>query len=257
MTELELSAAETAGNQAKATLVDLNRQEGQQRLALNQALGLPPATPVALQQGLALPTHLEAPSEQAILSGLEDRRLDLVALRKGYESQEATVRKAVRQQFPKISIGLSEERDTGNTVTTGLGVTVGLPIFDRNQGAIAQEEATRQQLLDEYIARIFESRAEIARLLDNARGIEEQIRIAQDAQPGLQRLVDTYRVAVEQGQADVLSYYTAWNDLTAKRLEVVSFRQQLAETQVALEIAAGAYRLSALVQPAARLQHMR
>ena len=37
--------------------------------------------------------------------------------------------------------------------------------------------------------------------------------------PGLQRLADTYRQAVAQGQADVLSYYTAWNDLTPKRLD--------------------------------------
>ena len=64
--------------------------------------------------------------------------------------------------------------------------------------------------------------------------------------------MDTYRLALDQGQADVLSYYTAWNDLTAKRLEVVTFKQQLAETQIALEIAAGVYQLSALEPPAAQ-----
>ncbi len=75
--------------------------------------------------------------------------------------------------------------------------------------------------------------------------------MALEAEPGLQRLVDTYRQAVAQGQADVLSYYTAWNDLTAKRLEVLSLKQQLAQTRAALEIAAGVFDLSAITHPAA------
>jgi cobalt-zinc-cadmium efflux system outer membrane protein len=250
MTALDLAAAEAAANQARSSLVSLTAQARQQRLALNAALGLPADARVKLQKGAALPDRIETPTKEQILSGLDERRLDLVALRRGYESQEAALRKAVLEQFPAISIGFNGARDTSNVITAGLGVTVGLPVFDRNQGAIAQETATRQKLFDEYVNRVFEARAEIARLLDNLQGIEEQLQVAQQAEPGLQRLVDTYRQAVAQGQADVLSYYTAWNDLTAKRLGVLTLRQQLADTQTALEIAAGVYRLSALTQSA-------
>jgi outer membrane protein TolC len=51
MTELDLSAAQTAGNQAQADWIDLQSQVRQQSLALNKALGLPPETPISLQQG--------------------------------------------------------------------------------------------------------------------------------------------------------------------------------------------------------------
>ena len=246
MTELDLSAAENAGNQAQANLADLQKQLRQQRLVFNQALGLPPQTAIPLQQGIALPSHVEFPAEQDILSGLDQRRLDLMALRKGYESQEATVRVAILEQFPKINIGLSSARDTSNVITMPFSVSVDLPIFDRNQAAIAQERATRQQLYDEYIHRIFEARSEIAKLIANADSIEEQLRVAEAAVPTLQRLVDTYRLALDRGQADVLSYYTAWNNLTAKRLEIVALKQQLIETQIAFEIAAGVYDLRSI-----------
>lgn len=250
MTALDLAAAEAAANQAGARLVSLTAQVRQRRLALNAALGLPPETQVPLQKGLVLPDSLQAPTGQQILAGLEQRRLDLVALRRGYESQEATLRQAVLEQFPSIGIGLNTARDTSNVITAGVGVSVSLPLFDRNQGAVAREKATRRRLFDEYVNRIFEARAQVARLLDYARGVEEQIRVARQAEPGLQKLTDTYRQAVAQGQADVLSYYTAWNDLTAKRLEVLSLEQQLAQTRAALEIAAGVYDLKDITEPA-------
>jgi len=246
MSALDLAAAETANNEAQASLVEIRKQLRQGQLMLNQALGEPPQTVMPLRKDITLPSHLELPAEQDILSGLEERRLDLAGLREGYESQEADVRVAILGQFPKINLGVSQARDTGNVVSLPMTVTIDLPIFDRNQGVIAEERATRRQLYDEYVNRIFETRSEIASLFANAGFTEQQLRVAQAALPSLQRLVDTYRLAVGQGQADVLSYYTAWNDLTAKRLQIVTLKQQLVETRIALEIAAGVYELGVL-----------
>jgi cobalt-zinc-cadmium efflux system outer membrane protein len=254
MTGLDLSAAETASNQAQADWIGLQDQVRQQSLALNRALGLPPGTPISLQQGTVLPSRLDLPPEQDVLSGLEERRLDLVALRKGYESQEAAVRVAVLEQFPKINIGVSQARDTSDVITLPFAVSVDLPVFDRNQATIARERATRQLLYDEYIRRVFEARSEIAKLLANAVGIEAQLCVAEAAVPSLERLVDTYRKALDQGQADVLVYYTAWNDLTTKRSKIVTLKQQLAETRIALEIAAGVYELRSLGHTPAAVQ---
>ena len=61
-------------------------------------------------------------------------------------------------QFPKVSLGFNRANDTSNVHTFGFGVTVDLPIFDHNQGAIATAKATRQQLYDEYVDRLFTAR---------------------------------------------------------------------------------------------------
>jgi len=246
MTGLDLSAAEVAGNQSQADWIDFQGQVRQKGLELNRALGLPPETPISLQQGTVLPSRLELPPEQEVVSGLEERRLDLVALRKGYESQEDAVRVAILEQFPKINIGLSQARDTSDVITLPFSVSVDLPVFDRNQAAIALERASRQRLYDEYVSRVFEARSEIAKLLANAAAIEEQLRVAEEAVPSLERLVDTYRQALDQGQADVLVYYSVWNDLATQRSKIVTLKQQLVETRIALEIAAGVYDLGLL-----------
>jgi hypothetical protein len=57
--------------------------------------------------------------------------------------------------------------------------------------------------------------------------------------PALQRLAKTYKTAVDHRNADILSYYTAVNDLNQKRIEVLGFKRQLMDNKIALEIAAG------------------
>lgn len=241
VTELERAAAEAASNQAQANLLAVQRQTALQRLELNRLIGLPADTPIKLKPGIARAAPWEDFAPESFLRELENRRLDLVALRRGYESQEATVRAAVLAQFPRLNLGVNRARDSGNVGTRGGAAALELPVFDRNQGGIALERATRRQLFDEYTARVFEARAEIARLLTEARTFQQELETARAAEPGLERLVTTYRQAVNAGQADVLSYYTAWNNLTQKRIEVLGFEQQLMQSRIALELASGRY----------------
>jgi len=243
MTLLDQAAAETASNQAHTNLIGLQRLTEQGRLALNRLLGLAPDQVIKLAADIPLPSHLDLPPAGQLLDGLEQRRLDLLALQQGYASQEASLRASILAQFPRINFGINRARDTSNVGTIGPGLNIELPVFDRNQGVIAQERATRRKLFDEYASRIFEAHAEIARLLADAHWLNTQIATTRAAQPGLERLLTSYRAAVNAGQADILGYYTAWNDLTGTQIEVLALQQQLVETRIALELASGRYRI--------------
>jgi outer membrane protein TolC len=240
-TLLDSAAADAAGQKAHADALGAHRDLQQQELMLNQALGLPPHANVPIQDIGVLPSRLELPSEDELLKGLEDRRLDLLALRRGYDSQEQTLRVAVLSQFPKIVLGFHQASDTTNVHTTGFGVTIDLPIFDRGQGAIAIETATRQRLFDEYATRIFEARSAIVQSLADIGSLNEQIAAAEAAMPSLERLVNTYELALGQHNMDVLSYYTAINDLAQKKIDLLKLKQQLMDNKIAIELAAGTY----------------
>jgi len=240
-TVLDLAAAQAASDDAHTAALQAERDVNHQRLALLRAIGLPPDAQVRLSPDLALPSRLAIPSRQDLLSGLEDRRLDLVALRKGYQSQEETLRAAVLAQFPKINIGFNKARDNTNVHSLGFGITVDLPIFDQNQGVIAAEKATRQRLFDEYAQRVYEANSDVATALDDIDAIQIQIDAGEASVLSLQRLVDTYRSALQRGNVDVLSYYTAVGNLEQKRSAVLKLKQQLIENQIALELATGEY----------------
>jgi len=243
MTAKELSAAESASRQAYTTLLDLRKQAEQQRFQLNRLLGLPPQSPVRLSDRIELPVSFKPPRAQEVLADLEQRRLDLVALRHGYDSQEAAVRAAVLNQFPRLSIGPTFGRDVENVDTVGFGLAVDLPIFNRNRGGIAVEQATRQKLFDEYMNRVFETQSDVHMLLSRIRFLNEEIAAAQQAEPELQKLEENYRAALSTGRVDILTYYGAWDNLTANRMKLITLKGQLAEAIVALESATGRYRI--------------
>jgi outer membrane protein TolC len=194
-----------------------------------------------LEQNIEPPSAKSIPAAAQFIEGIEKRRLDLLALESGYRGQEARLRAAILQQFPKINIGFLRAGDNTNVITAGFGVTIDLPLFDRNQGAIAVEDATRAKLFDEYVARLFEARGEITRILADMKSLRRQIEAAETSIPILQNVVDSYRLALLQGNADILTYYNARADLTTKRLELVDLKRQLADMYVAFEIAAGSY----------------
>ena len=113
-TVLDLAAVEASSQDSRATTLSLEQDFEHQRLGLNKILGVEPETHVRLRSGLTLPTHLEPPDEADLLANIESRRLDLLGLRQGYQSQDATVRAAILAQFPKLSLAFTR---AGRTVT--------------------------------------------------------------------------------------------------------------------------------------------
>jgi len=241
MTELNLSAAEAASNQAHSQSLALQREATRQRFQLLRVIGLSEDAPLTLEQDVGAPARFVPPPVDSLVEGIQRRRLDLVALKRGYAAQEERVRAAILAQFPGIQLGMNRAIDTGNLISSGAGISISFPLFDRNRGQIALERATRQSLFDEYTSRVYEALSDIATLHATILAINEQIAAAEKTIPSMERLVDTYRSAVRERQADILSYYTAWNELTTKRIELLSLRQELIEARFALEIAAGFY----------------
>ena len=238
---IDLSAAQASQADARATLLALEQELDRQRLDLKKTVGVSPETKLPVESDVSLPTEVAPPSQTELLADLENRRLDLIGLRQGYQSQEQTVRAAVLAQFPKVVLGFSRVSDVTNVHSMGFGVTIDLPLFDRNQGNIAIETATRQKLFDEYETRVFEARSDIATAISDIRSLNRQIAEAQEAIPVLQHLVEIAKEASDQGAADVLGYFQAKTNLNQKSLQTIKLQQQLIDSKIALELASGRY----------------
>ena len=199
-TVLDLAAVASASRDSRATMLALEQEFEKQRLGLNKILGAEPETKIELRAGLILPSRLAPPDQHDLLDNVESWRLDLLGLRQGLESQDATVRAAVLAQFPKLSVGFSKASDTTNVHTTGFAVAIA-----------------------------------------DIRSLNRQIAAAEEALPLLEKLVSSAQSAVEQRNADVLSYYTARSNLLQKRIQLIKLKEQLLEAHTALEIASGRY----------------
>ena len=240
MTTSDLAAATEAWSAAQDARFALEQELVAQRLALNLALGQPADQPVLLKAGSGFPELPPGTDNAAsLLDGLEKRRLDLVALTLGYQSAEASLRAAVKAQFPKIGLSFGKGRDTSDVHMRSFGVTVDLPFFDRNQGQIALGTATRQQLFDEYVARVAEARAEVVRILSDLAILRTQLQTLDAGLPELERLVAALDQAMQTRNTDAAAWRDAHGTLHARRAEQAKMRQDILELGVALEIATG------------------
>lgn len=241
-----LAGARIASRQADARLLDLRKQADQQQLRLKRLLGLPADAPLQLAPDLALPSRVELPDDATLRQGLEERRLDLLALRRGYASQEAAVRAAILEQFPKIVLGPTLSRDSDGLRTVGFTVSIDLPLFNRNRGRIAEARATRQLLFDEYANRVFAARGDIASLRNGLEFVNRQLAATATAAAQSRQQLQRYRTALADGRIDALAYQAAWNEASDLQMRQLELQGTLAKGLVALQLATGCY---ALPQP--------
>ncbi|MEJ2344973.1 MAG: TolC family protein [Gammaproteobacteria bacterium] len=200
--------------------------------ALNALLGLAPETPLKF---VPLPP-LRFPSVRAMTRAertLAQRRPDLLALRAGYESQEARVRAAILAQFPAVSIGLTRARDTSDVHTTGLGVTLNLPFLNGNRGQIAVQRATRTQLRQRYQARLDRSRSDLALLRTRQALVDAHHDELAARLPALRRMVADARQAYRAGNIPALTYLNMETTLLNKRIELYDLEETLWSIRVA------------------------
>src|SRR5579875_3090601 len=155
-----LNAASDVANQ----LADAQRQLHQSEHDLHDLLGLDASVPLHLT-GAPFSVDPGEAEVQRALAAMTRRRPDLLALQAGYESQQEKLRAAILAQFPAITVGFVKARDNSNIASTGFSIGLSLPLFDGNRGNIAVERATRQQLHDDYAARLLTDRNDIRRLL--------------------------------------------------------------------------------------------
>lgn len=188
------AALATAHHDATKAREELNALLGlQSEVRLDLTPGSPPADPAD--------TALDAAT-----TTLPERRPDLLALRAGYEAQDANLRKAILMQFPVLNLGFSHASDTSAVITNGVAATLTIPIFNRGRGEIAVQSATREQLRAEYQARLAQTVADAAaarRERETSRaliaGLESQL-------PGLLAMAAKAESAYRRGDIDSAAF---------------------------------------------------
>lgn len=228
-----------AGSDAQKTLDDFERAQQTRRRDLNLLLGLDPSVKLQLADEATVPA-IDVDAVRAQLPDLASRRPDLIALQLGYRAQEEKVWGAVLAQFPLFSIGPSYGRDSSNVRTFGPQLTMDLPVFDRNQGNVAQERATREQLHAEFEARLVAAKGEVEAMLADQALLQKQLQTKSALLAQMEPMASRVQSAFQQGDIDERSYVDLIASRNAKQQEILALRLVLLEQQVALATLVGA-----------------
>jgi cobalt-zinc-cadmium efflux system outer membrane protein len=150
----DVTQAHLALDRTRLSLREAYKQLVGAREQLAEALGLPVGALEGAELSFdgfhrfPLATDLPAPAvqRQALLS-----RPDLLGLLAEYAGSQSALQLEIAKQYPDIQLGPGYEFDQGDHKWS-LGVSVSLPVFNRNQGPVAEAEARRTETAARFSA---------------------------------------------------------------------------------------------------------
>jgi outer membrane protein TolC len=141
----ELTQARVAADSTRLAWRDSERQSAEARAQLAQAIGVP----VRALDGLdfsfdslhAIPAEVDSAEvrRQALLN-----RADLLGALAEYAASQSALQLEIAKQYPDVHLSPGYEYDQGDNKWS-LGLAVTLPVFNHNQGAIAEAQARRAE----------------------------------------------------------------------------------------------------------------
>lgn len=223
----------TAASDVDRQLTDARSSLATAEHDLRELLGLAADEPLVLvgDGDVAVPDRAAI---DGAMDALPRRRPDLRALAAGYAAEDDRLRAAILGQFPALNVGLTKTRDNSNISSNGFALSVSLPLFDRNQGAVRIEQATREQLHAEYEQRLLGTRTDVARLLAAESILSEREQTLAPYAADLEAKVAHATDAYTRGVLDWTVYLALRQSALAASTELITLRETLAETRIGL-----------------------
>lgn len=237
-TQLEMNVAAAAAGRARAQRLGAERRLRQARTELAAAVNAPPGEEVDAAGGLP-PWGPAGPSEDAFVARALAQRADLEALRHQRRAAEAEVALAGALAVPDPSFGVSYERSPGDKRLL-FGVSIALPLWNRNQGgrAVAQALRTRATIGEDAARRAVERDTRSAYAVyalgrDTVQGFDR------DVVDKLGENLDLARESFRAGKISLLEFNAVRRDLIDTQLAYLDALTELIEGRFALELAVG------------------
>lgn len=235
----EVSLSQVALLDAQGRALALARELRSAKLQLNALVGLSPEIELALAPAAPRGNCRPPDSPTTLSARARTTRLDLIALRDGYQAQEAQVHVATRAALPLPQLELNRDRDSGAIWTTGVAATLTLPLWNRGRGDIAVAQASRDQLRAEYLARLHQTSADIAALCTDLDALDRERDGLASELPALREAGARLAIASRDGGVSRANFEAVRAALLNQELAMLGIDQARSEAQVALETAVG------------------
>jgi len=228
--------------QAAAALDEAERLQGEARVRLATAVGVP----VRAFDGLDLtlpfdnrPSELDRSADDLRREALLERA-DVLAALADYAASQSALQLEIARQYPDLRIGPGYEYDQGLNKWAVIGVSLELPVLNRNQGPIGEAVARRTEVAARFTALQASVIDELDRALADRTAAQNALDRSESLFEAEKRRRRSTTQAFEAGAVDRLTLLSA--DVTAIQAEQVHL-----DAQIRLQQAIGD--LEAAVQP--------
>lgn len=238
-TQVELNLARSTAGQAERTLRLAEAADASARSRLAEAIGASAGeVPVPVGQ-LDFPTG-EVAEPGTLLELALKNRADLEALRRETESSRRAIQLSRSLSIPNLRLGAFYDKEEGTDEIKGMALAIPIPLFNRNQGGIAEARAEVDRLSAEGSAAELAIRREVMEALATYRAAHQTAVSLRDLVVGtLEENLSLLRRALDAGKigaSDVLVFRREFVEGQRQFIEAL-FEAQAA--RIALDLATG------------------
>lgn len=235
ISQSDVAVTRIAVARAESQAAEARQQLPAARQHVAQALGLPVgALPEkGFSSAPSAPTLTYARLADARRIALQNRS-DVRAALARYAASEAALSEELARQYPDVHLGPGYQWDQGADKWS-LALTFELPVFNRNQGPIAEAVAHRREAAAEFLAVQAGVIAEIEGAAAEQTAAADRLTRLDRIQQELQRQLSSLKARLAAGAADQLEVRTAELDLSTDALTRLDAETQAAATAGRLE----------------------
>ncbi|ODT89988.1 MAG: transporter, partial [Rhodanobacter sp. SCN 67-45] len=233
----DLTSARIALQQITVAVDEAHKQQAEHRAALAGALGLPVAALDSMTPELSaferVPTLDALPSSQAQRQALLQRP-DLQAALARYRASDAGLRLEFARQYPDLTLSPGLLWDAGQAKWS-LGLSLVLPLLNRNQGRIAEAKARREQAAANVLAVQAKAIGQAEQAQASVRAALDKLRNAEALVASQQRKVQSARRLQRAGESERSTTLGAQVELAAAEVTRQATQVQVQQALGALE----------------------
>lgn len=238
---LDGNLAQVESVRARNQIGGLEEQLAEARARLAEQLQLPAgALPVA--SGTLAIAGSWPYTKAALLAGAAQRPL-IHALESKEESARHRLSLERAARYPDVTVGLSTSREGpsgGQERLTGLSLSVPLPLFHRNAGAIGRAASDVAQAGIERGAALRNSQADASALWQRLQSISARVESLRTAiLPMLEQNQELSRKSLQAGEISIVQLLLVNRQLLDGRKDLIDAEKNLRVTDIALRSAAG------------------
>lgn len=177
-------------------------------------------------------------AEQLMSSELRDwalqNRADILGALEDYAASQSALQLEIARQYPDIHLGPGYQFDEGDHKVT-LAVTAELPIFNQNQGPIAEAEAHRLEIAAKFIAVQARVISDIDRAVAVYRVTQENLATLDALTTTQKKQNESVEAQVKAGELDKLDLLNSQIELSANALVQLDGQIKAQQAFAALE----------------------
>ncbi len=207
---VEVTQERISLGQIRLSMPEAQKQYAEARMKLAESLGLLPTALDGVDLSFGFVEGYSSPTDDSFKDIRHQAlsRPDMLSALAEYSASQSSLQLEIAKQYPDIQLGPGYSWDAGDRKWS-LGLTVSLPVFNHNRGAVAEAEARRKAVATRFALLQIQAIGEVDRAMAGFQSSVQKLEVADSILSSMETQLQSGEAMFKSGEADRLALLSA------------------------------------------------